>query len=80
MREARGLSVRFRVLGHHWRIPWSYVQLPFPRIPGLTADRVSLFTSPLSAQGRGSDAGDGAKSLGCLASAFPNLAFPLPRP
>lgn len=80
MCEARGLSVRFQALGHRWPIPWSYVQLPFPRIPGLTADQVSLFTSPLNAQGCGSDAGDGAKSLGCLAFAFPNLAFPVPLP
>lgn len=67
--------------GHWWWIPWSYVQLPFPRIPGLTADRVSLFTTPLSAQGDGSRCWrSGAKSLGCLAFAFPNCAFPLPLP
>lgn len=64
--------------GHRWRIPRSYAQLPFPRIPGLTADRVSPFTTPLSAQGDGSRRWQsGAKSLGCLASTFPNLAFPL---
>lgn len=48
-----GYSCDSRCWGHRWRIPRSYAQLPFPRIPGLTADRVSLFTTPLSAWGDG---------------------------
>lgn len=43
--------------GHWWRIPRSYVQLPFPRIPSLTTDRVSLFTTHRVLRAMAPDAG-----------------------
>lgn len=49
----RAVSAAAPGAGAPLQIPRSYAQLSFPRIPGLTADRVSLLPTPWSTQGDG---------------------------
>lgn len=49
----RAVSAAAPGAGAPLQIPRSYAQLSFPRIPGLTADRVSLLPTPWSTRGGG---------------------------